>query len=193
MRGGGWFSYASFCRRNPKTKLRTPIFCSCFTTKSETLGWCTGSIANGPKDMRVCRPQTSFLTPGDEFKRLNIGYLAPAFGAINPVTYFIKPILEAHDHERFAVTCYSDSRRAGSGTRGIQELADRWRDVSGETDQQVITRIRKRRDRHPRGPGGARGGQQAACVRPKSSSGAGNLARISGHNGTHRDRLPPNG
>ena len=83
-----------------------------------------------------------FPNPRDEFKRLNIGYLAPAFGAINPVTYFIKPILEAHDHERFAVTCYSDSRRAGSGTRGIQELADRWRDVSGETDQQVITRIR---------------------------------------------------
>ena len=46
-----------------------------------------------------------FANPSAEGRRLRVGYVSPAFGALQ-VRQFITPILEAHDPEAVAVFLY---------------------------------------------------------------------------------------
>ena len=74
-------------------------------------------------------------------RRLRIGYISPHFRE-HAINYFTEPVLAAHDHERFEIYCYSDTRQIDAVTARLQAAADQWRDVHGQSDEQVARRVR---------------------------------------------------
>jgi predicted O-linked N-acetylglucosamine transferase (SPINDLY family) len=74
-------------------------------------------------------------------RRLRIGYVSPFFRQ-HAVTYFVEPILLAHDHEQFDVFCYSDGTTLDATTARLRSAADVWCDVQSETDEQLAQIIR---------------------------------------------------
>ncbi len=78
----------------------------------------------------------------DPERRLRIGYVSPDLHR-HVVASFLEPILAAHDHERFEITCYADVARPDAVTWRLQGYADRWRSLVGWTDEQAVQLIRQ--------------------------------------------------
>ena len=77
-------------------------------------------------------------------RRLRIGYLSPDFRS-HVVATFLLPILARHDREKFEVYCYSLGTESDEVTRGLRELADRWRECGGRDSADTASRIREDR------------------------------------------------
>jgi predicted O-linked N-acetylglucosamine transferase (SPINDLY family) len=77
-------------------------------------------------------------------RRLRIGYVSADFRAF-PMSRYIEPVLEQHDHERFEIVCYSDVAAADSVTERLKDHADAWRNSSGLSDEQLAGRVRSDR------------------------------------------------
>jgi len=80
----------------------------------------------------------------DPARRLKIGYVSPDFRA-HAASFFLAPLLEAHDHERFEIHCYANVRRPDAMTARLQKSADVWHDVSGIADDRLAECIREDR------------------------------------------------
>ncbi len=85
------------------------------------------------------QPHAADRPPG---RRLRIGYVSPDLHR-HVVASFLEPILAAHDHERFAITCYANVARPDALTRRLQRYADRWRSLVGLTDAQAAQLVRQ--------------------------------------------------
>ncbi len=72
---------------------------------------------------------------------LRIGYLSRDLRR-HPVAFFLDPVLEAHDRERFPVTCYSDVAAPDQMTGRLKGLVERWREVTSLSDEQLAEQIR---------------------------------------------------
>jgi predicted O-linked N-acetylglucosamine transferase (SPINDLY family) len=96
-------------------------------------------------DQQHAAPLASSLpAPGihrDPARRLRVGYVSPHFG-LQPVGLFMLPLLEAHDHARFEIFCYSSVRVPDWITDRCRAHADVWRDVLGHGDEQLAQVIR---------------------------------------------------
>jgi protein O-GlcNAc transferase len=77
-------------------------------------------------------------------RRLRVGYVSPDF-AFHPVAFFLEPILERHDRERFEIFCYADVPQPDQVTQRMRALAEHWCDSSFMPDQQLAERIREDR------------------------------------------------
>ena len=77
----------------------------------------------------------------DGSRRLKLGYVSPFFRD-HAVNFFVEPILAAHDHAAFEVTCYSDVAAPDAVTRRLEAAADRWRPTVGLSDAALAERIR---------------------------------------------------
>jgi predicted O-linked N-acetylglucosamine transferase (SPINDLY family) len=66
-------------------------------------------------------------------KRLRIGYVSPDF-RMHPVSRFIVPVLEHHDHIAFEIFCYYSYPKSDEVTQHIKKLADHWVDCSSDED-----------------------------------------------------------
>ena len=77
---------------------------------------------------------------GSPDKRLRIGYVSPDFRN-HPVSYFIEPILAAHDHERVEVYCYAEVALPDAVTQRLQGHAHVWRSTVGMGDEAVARMI----------------------------------------------------
>jgi predicted O-linked N-acetylglucosamine transferase (SPINDLY family) len=75
-------------------------------------------------------------------RRLRIGYVSPDFRR-HSVSYFIEPILEAHDRSQFEVFCYADELHSDEVTRRLRGLADHWRNIASLDDEQLAQRVRE--------------------------------------------------
>jgi protein O-GlcNAc transferase len=75
-------------------------------------------------------------------KKLRIGYVSADFRDGHPLTYFIAPVLRAHDRNQFSIVCYSSVATPDSGTERIAGMADEWRDIRGVSDEAVAAMIR---------------------------------------------------
>jgi predicted O-linked N-acetylglucosamine transferase (SPINDLY family) len=75
-------------------------------------------------------------------RRLRIGYVSGDFRD-HPVAYFLEPILEAHDHQRFEIFCYADVPQPDAVTQRFQSYADQWRSLVGLSDAQAGALIRQ--------------------------------------------------
>ncbi len=78
----------------------------------------------------------------DPERQLRIGYVSPDF-CEHPVGRFILPLLAAHDHDRFAIYCYSDAQRSDRFTELIREHAGQWRNIVGLSHERVAQMIRE--------------------------------------------------
>ena len=80
--------------------------------------------------------------PADEHltRRLKIGYVSADFRT-HSVSYFLEPLLQAHNRDAVEVHCYSAGQGADATTARLQAHAHVWRDISAMTDAQAAERI----------------------------------------------------
>ncbi|HMD54270.1 MAG TPA: hypothetical protein VKJ65_06975, partial [Phycisphaerae bacterium] len=57
-------------------------------------------------------------------------------------SFFVTPLLEEHDHERFSIYCYSSATREDFITDRLRRSADVWRDVLKLSDEELVRQIR---------------------------------------------------
>ena len=86
-------------------------------------------------------PDASVRLRPAEGNRLRVGYVSADF-CEHPVAYFLEPILNAHDHDRLEVFCYSDVARLDEVTWRCRGLADHWRPLTGLSDAEAAELIR---------------------------------------------------
>jgi len=67
---------------------------------------------------------------GDRSKTIRVGFLSGDFRA-HSVAYFLLPLLEHLDRDRFAVVCYSQTTHEDSFTERFIAAADLWRPIFG--------------------------------------------------------------
>ncbi|REK05447.1 MAG: tetratricopeptide repeat protein [Planctomycetota bacterium] len=89
----------------------------------------------------VAAPHANDPTPT---RRLRLGYVSPYFRE-HAVNFFSEPLITSHDHDQFAVFCYSDVRVPDAATRRIEQSADHWRPVRYQSDEQLAEQIRRDR------------------------------------------------
>jgi predicted O-linked N-acetylglucosamine transferase (SPINDLY family) len=82
-------------------------------------------------------PHTNDRSPE---RRLRVGYVSPDFRS-HSVGRFMVPLLQAHDHNRLEVFCYSSVRKPDEYTASCQASASTWRNVRGMSDDQVAQTI----------------------------------------------------
>lgn len=85
----------------------------------------------------VDRRHANSAQPG---RRLRLGYVSPDFRN-HAVSYFIEPVLAAHDRQAFEVHCYASVARADAKTAQLRALADAWHDVAPLSDAELASRI----------------------------------------------------
>jgi predicted O-linked N-acetylglucosamine transferase (SPINDLY family) len=78
----------------------------------------------------------------DPNRRLKIGYVSPDFSG-HVVGRNLLPLFEHHDHQQFEITCYSQLSRPDELTRRFQQTADRWREITSLSDEQLADQIRE--------------------------------------------------
>lgn len=87
---------------------------------------------------RAIRP---FANPRDPGRRLRIGYVSPDLRA-HAAAYFLEPMFEEHDHDRFEIVAYAEVARPDGMTDRLRALCDRWRFTVGLSDEAVARQIR---------------------------------------------------
>jgi predicted O-linked N-acetylglucosamine transferase (SPINDLY family) len=75
-------------------------------------------------------------------RRLRVGYVSPDLRQ-HPVGRFLLPLLEAHDHTRFEVFCYSSLNVSDALTQRCRAHADVWRETFTVSDAQLAQLIRQ--------------------------------------------------
>ncbi len=80
-------------------------------------------------------------SPRDPDRRLRIGYLSPDFRT-HSVAYFVAPIFQAFDRERFETIGYAHVSKPDHITEHLRGLASAWRDVSTLDDTELARLIR---------------------------------------------------
>ncbi len=85
------------------------------------------------------RPHDNDPDPG---RRLKVGYVSPDFRA-HAVSFFLLPLLEAHDPSNVEVHCFASSDAPDWITKRYRRRVDVWHDVFGLSDAVVAQRIRE--------------------------------------------------
>jgi predicted O-linked N-acetylglucosamine transferase (SPINDLY family) len=92
------------------------------------------------------RPLAQFILPHDNDpdpeRRLRIGYVSPYF-CFQAESFFVVPLLEAHDHQRFEIHCYASVIRPDPLTDRMRKSADAWHDVLACNDADLAIQIRQ--------------------------------------------------
>lgn len=78
---------------------------------------------------------------GNPARRLRVGYVSPDFRR-HSVSFFVEPILAAHDPAAVEVFCYADVAGADAVTARLQAAVHHWRDVYGRSDDEVFHLIK---------------------------------------------------
>ena len=84
---------------------------------------------------------TNFKRAKKSETRLRVGYLSPDFRR-HSVAYFVEPILEHHDKERFEIFCYAHVDNPDETTHRLKRLAEHWRSIENLPDDEIVKRIR---------------------------------------------------
>ncbi len=77
-------------------------------------------------------------------RRLRVGYLSSHFRH-HAVSFFIEPVIAAHDRQRFEVFLYGDVPECDATTERYRAMELQWRDIAGLPDEEVAQRIREDR------------------------------------------------
>ena len=96
-------------------------------------------IIGGPASPRAANGPDTSAAPAA--RRLRIGYVSPDF-CHHAVSYFIAPVLAAHDRARVEIFCYSNVPTPDRVTERLRGLAEHWSDIARMTDDAAAARIR---------------------------------------------------
>jgi predicted O-linked N-acetylglucosamine transferase (SPINDLY family) len=97
-------------------------------------GWRTSTVLRAVKVGALNPPKTYFVLARESTRPLQ-GYIH--------ALCFIEPILSAHDHNRFDITCYANVARPDCVTERLQGYADRWRSIVEMSDAEAADLIRR--------------------------------------------------
>ena len=86
-------------------------------------------------------PALPFANPRDPGRRLRVGYVSPDFRR-HSVSYFLEPLLAAHDRAGFEIFCYAEVIQPDEVTARLQRHADHWLITAGMPDDALAARIR---------------------------------------------------
>ena len=75
-------------------------------------------------------------------KRIRIAYLSPDFRR-HPVSYFIYPVLYAHDKTHYEIYCYAHLVEKDVVTETISQVADHFIDITNYSNDDLAKRIRR--------------------------------------------------
>jgi predicted O-linked N-acetylglucosamine transferase (SPINDLY family) len=73
---------------------------------------------------------------------LRIGYVSGDFRN-HAVAWFMTPVLEQHDRQKFHVYCYSNFHKVDSTTTMLQHYATGWRQIENTSDRSAADLVRK--------------------------------------------------
>jgi predicted O-linked N-acetylglucosamine transferase (SPINDLY family) len=82
-----------------------------------------------------------FANDRDPERRLVIGYVSADFRH-HSAAFSFRPVIENHDRSKFEVICYSGVVLPDQATKSFEAIADKWRDSSQWTDNQLADAIR---------------------------------------------------
>ncbi len=100
------------------------------------------SIAPGP---RHAEPLTAAAAPhcndrtGD--RPLRVGYVSPHFRH-HAVSFFVEPVIAAHDRQRFEVFLYANTTRSDATTQRYGQMPLAWREIAALDDDAAAQTIR---------------------------------------------------
>ena len=83
---------------------------------------------------------TTHANAKDPNRKLRAGYVSPDLKR-HSVAYFLEPILEHRDRDRFEVFAYSNTDLADEVTVRLRASCDHWRDIRNETDDRAAEMI----------------------------------------------------
>lgn len=78
----------------------------------------------------------------DPDRRLVVGYVSADFRA-HSAAFSFRPVIEHHDRSKFEVVLYSGVVIPDDVTRAFEATADKWRDMTHMTDQQLADQIKQ--------------------------------------------------
>ncbi len=78
----------------------------------------------------------------DPERRLRVGYISPDF-RVHPVAYFIKPLLDGHNHDAVEVYGYSNVAYPDEVTEQVKTDCDLYRNIRGLDDKMVVDMIQQ--------------------------------------------------
>jgi protein O-GlcNAc transferase len=74
-------------------------------------------------------------------RKLRVGYVSPDFRR-HSVSYFLTPLLAAHDRNAVEITCYAEVKQPDEVTARLKGLVSAWRSTVGMSDAELAERIR---------------------------------------------------
>jgi predicted O-linked N-acetylglucosamine transferase (SPINDLY family) len=74
-------------------------------------------------------------------RRLRLAYVSSDF-RYHAVSFFMEPLIAAHDRSQFEITCYSEVSNPDAVTEQFKQHADHWRSTVGMSDAALADRIR---------------------------------------------------
>jgi protein O-GlcNAc transferase len=86
-------------------------------------------------------PTPSLVRVRNAGSRIRVGYLSPDL-LKHPVGYFIEPLLEHHDRNKFDVFCYSDNGSRDELTKRLEGLDLKWQECAAWSDRRLEAQIR---------------------------------------------------
>ncbi|MFC3230139.1 tetratricopeptide repeat protein [Marinibaculum pumilum] len=99
-------------------------------------------------DELQCRPlvpsDPHYENDRDPDRRIRLGFVSPDFRR-HAANYFLEPLLEAHDRDRFELFLYGMVPAPDRYTDRYRELAHAWRNVTGISDEEMVEQIRQDR------------------------------------------------
>jgi predicted O-linked N-acetylglucosamine transferase (SPINDLY family) len=90
---------------------------------------------------KIGRARVAHRNERDPARKLVVGYVSGDFRHMSPA-FVIRPVLRNHDRSQFEVVCYSASPVKDDITTSFKYIADRWRDVSQWSDDQLVDAVR---------------------------------------------------
>lgn len=85
--------------------------------------------------------QRAFSVDRSPQRRLKVGYVSPDFRG-HACSFFVLPLLAAHDERAVEIYGYSDVRAADEVTHRIRNACHHWRQTAGLNDEQLADLIR---------------------------------------------------
>ena len=77
-----------------------------------------------------------------QHEKLHIGYLSANFRE-HPLAFFLWPLLQGHDRDRFEVYCYAAGHCVDTMTGRLQSVCDCWRSIGNLADHELALQIRQ--------------------------------------------------
>ena len=89
----------------------------------------------------AARPTVSRDALGEKASgKLRIGYVSADLRQ-HSVSYFLEPVLQRHDHERFEIYAYYNHHRLDAVSQRLKSCCDAWREVADLPDEQLAELI----------------------------------------------------